>query len=211
MSLSIGGEVYERTNKWIEELKLEDKENWAFQKNDLSHPLYSKKSVYYFPTKSLCILAHNIGIEEIMADYVNQEPGLFQIFLFLVRIVFLFFSEQRKSKNLIDQLILGCYERPCLAEGTFCSDKEAETESKQPRFALSFTFTARPCSPGGIFDSWPEIKAQIGPKLLKSNSHSPPASKIKSWSHMVCLWSSTSSTTPMGRGMTTTTCSFFIY
>lgn len=96
-------------------------------------------------------------------------------------------SEQRKSKNLIDQLILGCYEtyRPCVAEGTFCSDKEAETESKQPRFAVSFTFTARPCSPGGIFDSWPEIKAQIGPKRaacsLKSNSHSAvvPLTKLR--------------------------------
>lgn len=31
-----------------------------------------------------------------------------------------------------------------LAEVTFCSDKEAETESKQPRFAVSFT--ARPSS-----------------------------------------------------------------
>lgn len=103
----------------------------------------------------------------------KMDLGLFEIFLFLViKDLFLFgssfFGEQRKSKNLIDidQQILGCYEtyRPCVAEGTFCSDKEAETESKQPRFALSFTFTARPCSPGGIFDSWPEIKAQIGPK-----------------------------------------------
>ncbi|ERM97691.1 hypothetical protein AMTR_s00130p00119550 [Amborella trichopoda] len=40
-------------------------------------------------------------------------------------------------------------------------DKEAETESKQPRFAVPFT--ARPCSPGAIFDSWPATKAQIGP------------------------------------------------
>jgi hypothetical protein len=53
-----------------------------------------------------------------------------------------------------------------LAEVTFCSDKEAETESKQPRFAVSFT--ARPSSPGGIFDSWPEIKAQIDPKRAAS-------------------------------------------
>ena len=85
-----------------------------------------------------------------------MDLGLFDIVPFHRNDVFLFgssfFSEQRKSKNLIDQLILGCYEtyRPCLAEGTFCSDKEAETESKQPRFAVSFTFTARPCSPGGI-------------------------------------------------------------
>jgi len=62
----------------------------------------------------------NVGIEEIM--FTNLWS-----MLFLLHFVYkdLDLGEERKSKNLIDQLILGCYEtyRPCLAEGTFCSDK----------------------------------------------------------------------------------------
>ncbi|KAL4553940.1 hypothetical protein LXL04_039960 [Taraxacum kok-saghyz] len=38
-SLSIGGEVYEGTNQWIEEFKLEDKEKRAFQRITAAFPL----------------------------------------------------------------------------------------------------------------------------------------------------------------------------
>lgn len=52
----------------------------------------------------------NVGIEEIMADYVHQEITRKWILVYLrlfllivIKDVFLSFSEQRKSKNLMDR------------------------------------------------------------------------------------------------------------
>lgn len=120
----------------------------------------------------------NEGIEEIMADYVHQEMTRNWIFVYLrlfllivIKDVFLslvFFLN--KSKNLMDRthpwLLRNISALRCGRNVLFCFELEARALSSikvwNPRFAVSFTARPRSPGPGGIFDSWPEIKARIG-------------------------------------------------
>ena len=155
------------------------KRTGLFQRITAAFPLpliiiYKKVSSTFLP--NLSVFWHiNEGVEEIMADHVHQEMTRNWILVYLrlfllivIKDVFLsLVSFLNKSKNLMDRThpwllrkksAFRCGRNVLLwveGKSSFPSIKVWN-----PRFALSFT--ARLCSPGGIFDSWPEIKAQIG-------------------------------------------------
>lgn len=114
--------------------------------------IISKKKWTTF-LQNLSVFWHiNVGIEEIMADHVHQEITRKWILVYLrlfllivIKDVFLFgssfFSEQRKSKNLMDRT------HPWLLRTALRCGRNVLfwlilTRNRVPRFALSFT--ARP-------------------------------------------------------------------
>lgn len=142
MSRYIGGEVYERRNKWIEVL-FSRKENRAFPKNDCCFPTpFSSPFLPPSPPKSLTSRPGR-------GDHVHQSMtrgsfGLFEIVPFNLEqrcfFVFFFDSEKRSEKNRIDKfpwLLRNISAVALRKERTFFLSGLSPW-SKQPHFARPF-------------------------------------------------------------------------
>lgn len=130
----------------------------------------------------------NEGIEEIMADYVHQEMTRNLILVYLrlfllivIKDVFLsLVSFLNKSKNLMDRthpwllrkIDIGFAFRKEPSVLFLVGGKSSFFNKGLGTLVLPFvSFTARPSSLGGIFDSWPGIKAQH--KSIRSERQAP--------------------------------------